>query len=224
MRRLSRLITGIAVLTMLEGGCGSTGGPAGDDALVLQFIRWDNTLITQADAVGESRADVDVMQDICSSGTGGTPVAEPFTQTLINAIFRNNEGSDILLLGYKTEIADPRLVQSNISNGHLSTNITGGRCANNQKCATDSDCGLAGACVHRETTVSGIVLYDFLGKAVVATVAQEHPEVIGQAIPLKVTFFGSDPNRSFEITANYQVTFGDFDNCQTSLGGGAGVS
>lgn len=214
MGRLTKLITSIAVLVVLAGGCGSTGGAGGDDALVMQFIQWDNTGITQSDSVSESSADIDVVQDICNSGTGGTPTVEPFTQTVINAIFRNNEGSDILLQGYTTEIADPRLAQSNISNGHLSTNITGGRCTNGEKCAIDNDCGLiGGTCTHSETTVSGIVLYDFVGKAFIYTVSLDHPEVLGQAIPLKVTFFGSDPNRSFQITVHYLVTFGDFNNC-----------
>jgi hypothetical protein len=67
------------------------------------------------------------------------------------------------------------------------------------------------------------VIVDFLGKAVIRLVGRDHPEVLGQVIPLKVTFFGSDPNRSFQISANYLVTFGDFDNCSTSSGGGAGA-
>ncbi len=77
--------------------------------------------------------------------------------------------------------------------------------------------------MHSQTTVTGIVLYDFVGKAVVATVSQQHADVLGQAIPLKVTFFGSDPNRSFQTSANYLVTFGDYDNCSMS-GSGAGAS
>jgi hypothetical protein len=221
MGRLSRLIT-VAVLVVLAGGCGSTGGAGGDDALVLQFIQWDNAGLTQSDSVGESSADVDVVQDLCPPFPPGT--AEPFTQTEINAVFQNNEGSDILLQGYRTEIGDPRLVQSNISNGHLSTNITGGRCSNGEKCTTDRDCLFAGMCLHSETTVSGIVLFDFVGKEVIYTVSLDHPDVLGQATPLKVTFFGSDPNRSFQITANYTVTFADFDNCQAASGGGAGAS
>jgi hypothetical protein len=228
MRRLSVLMTGVAMLVLSAGGCGSTGGAGGDDALVLQFVQWNSTGITQADQVGESNADVDVVQDICNSTTG-TPTAEPFTQTVINAVFRNNEGSDILLQGYSTEIGDPRLSQANISNP-LSTSITGGRCSTtNAPCVTAADCGVGAVgalstCDHSETTVSGIVLFDFLGKAVVYTVSLEHPEVLGQATPMKVTFFGSDPNRSFQVSASYSVTFADFDNCTTSSGGGAGGS
>ena len=225
MRRLSRLMTGVTVLAVLAGGCGSTGGlNGGNDALVLQFIQWDNTGITQADSVGESNADVDVVQDLCPSGTGGAPTPEPFTQTLINAVLQNNEGSDIQLQHYSTEIGDPRLSQSDILDGTLTTNIPGGRCPTGNQCFTDNDCGsgVVGSCQHSQTTVSGIVLFDFVGKEFIYTVSLDHPEVLGQAIPLKVTFSGSDPNRSFQITANYLVTFGDFDNCPSSSGGTGG--
>jgi len=224
MRRLSRLMTGVTVLAVLAGGCGSTGGlNGGNDALVLQFIQWDNTGITQADSVGESNADVDVVQDLCPSGTGGAPTPEPFTQTLINAVLQNNEGSDIQLQHYSTEIGDPRLSQSDIVNGTLTANLTGGRCANGtQQCFTDADCalGVSGSCQHSQTTVTGIVLFDFVGKEFIYTVSLDHPEVLGQATPLKVTFFGSDPNRSFQITASDLVTFEDYNNCTSSGGTG----
>ena len=223
MRRLSKLMAGVATLAVLVGGCGSTSN---DDQLVMQFLQWDNTGITQADAVSESSADVDVVQNLCSSGTGGTPTPEPFTQTVINAIFQNNEGSDIQLQGYRTEISNTLLSQSNINNGVLSTTLPGGRCSSGGStgsappCVTDADCGvLGGTCSHSATTVSGIVLYDIQGKAFIDTISQAHPSVLYQATPLKVTFFGSDPNRSFQVTANYLVTFGDFDNCTSSSGG-----
>ena len=222
MRRLSRLMTGIAMLALLAGGCGSTGGAGGDDALVLQFIQWDNTGLTQADSVGQSSADVDVVQDLCPPD--GTP--EPFTQTEINAIFKNNEGSVILLQSYSTQIGDPRLSQANITNGVLSASIPGKTCGGTgAPCFIDSDCalGVVGSCQPTETTVSGIVLFDFLGKAVIQTVSLAHPEVLGQVTPLTVTFSGSDPNRSFQVSASYLVTFGDFDNCMTPTGGGAGA-
>ena len=230
MRRLSRIMTGVAMLAVLGGGCGSTNGAGGNDALVLQFIQWDNTGLTQADSVGESSADVDVVQDECISS--GQATAEPFTQTVINAIFMNNEGADILLQGYSTKLGDPRLFQANITNGALGTNITGGRCAStNAKCAIDNDCSLGGgalgSCLHTETTVSGIVLFDFQAKAFLDAFIfgqPQHLDVLGQAIPMTVTFFASDPNHSFQISVNYTVTFGDFDNCPASTGGGAGAA
>jgi hypothetical protein len=215
-------MTGVATLAVLAGGCGSTGGAGGDDALVLQFIQWDNTGLTQADAVGQSSADVDVVQDLCPPD--GTP--EAFTQTAINAVFQNNEGSDILLQSYSTQIGDPRLSQANITNAVLSASLPGKRCGGTgAQCFVDSDCavGIAGSCQPTQTTVSDIVLFDFLGKAFIQTVSIDHPEVLGQVTPLKVIFFGSDPNRSFQISANYSVTFGDFDNCTASTGGGSGA-
>ena len=151
------------------------------------------------------------------------PTAEPFTQTVINAIFQNNEGSDIQLQRYSTQIGDPRLSQSNIVNGTLTTTLPGGRCpSGTQPCVTDGDCGLGlvGSCQHTQTTVSGIVLFDFVGKEFIYTVSLDHPEVLGQATPLKVTFSGSDPNRSFQITANYLVTFENYNNCPSSGGTG----
>jgi hypothetical protein len=226
MRRLSRLMTGVAMLALLAGGCGSTGGAGGDDALVMQFIQWDNTGLTQADAVGESSADVDVIPSLCPPD--GTP--EPFTQTVINAIFQNNEGSDILLQSYSTQIhfqttdsqALADLARANITNGALSTSLPGKTCGGTgAQCFVDSDCalGVAGSCQATQTTVSGIVLVDFLGKAVIS----QYPGVFLQATPVTVTFAGSDPNRSFQITANYQMTFADFDNCMMASGGGAGA-
>lgn len=222
MRRLSRLMTGIAMLAVLAGGCGSTD----DSRLVLQFIQWDATNITQADAVGPSSASVDIVLNDCNTAVGGTPTAEFFTPTAIDAIFRNNEGSDILLEAYSTEIGDSRLSQINISKaqGSLGVTLLGGRCSNrDQQCAVDNDCGTGlGLCDHANTTVTGIILVDLLGKGQVATVALKHPEVLGQVTPLTVTFYGSDASQSFQTTAHYQLIFGDFDNC--SSGGGAGVS
>jgi len=226
MRRLSRLVTGVALLAVLAGGCGSTGGAGGDDALVMQFIQWDNTGITQADSVNESSADVDVILNLCPPD--GTP--EPFTQTSINAIFQNNEGSDIQLQAYSTQIhfqtTDPQaladLARANIPNGALSTSLQGKTCGGTgARCFVDSDCalGVVGSCQPNQTTVSGIVLVDIFGKAVIS----QYPGVFYQATPVTVTFSGSDPNRSFQISVNYQITFGDFDNCTTSSGGGAGA-
>jgi len=217
------------MLTVFASGCGSTDGAGGDDALVLQFVQWNSTGITQADEVGQSSADVDIHQGVCVSGMDDLATDELFTETLVNAVFRNNEGSDILLEGYSTQIDDPRLFQANITNGSLSTNITGGRCSvNGEKCALDSDCRTAGTCLHTETTVSGIVLISLQGKSFIeATIIGSTPpalDILGRTIPLKVTFFGSDPNRSFQITINYMVTFANFDNCMTSTGGGAGPS
>jgi hypothetical protein len=188
----------IGVVAVVLSGCGSTA----DDRLVLRFLRFDNTNIDQADAVRQTSADVDVIQDLCSDAMGGAPTAEPFTQTTINAVFQNEEGADIFLHAYTMDIGNARLSQANIpgpdASGNLGVTLPG----------------------LTETTVSGIVLFDFVGKDIVFTVATQHPEVLGQPIPVHVTFFGrDDADRSFQVTANYLVTFGNFDNCMSSSGG-----
>src|SRR5512143_1583636 len=94
MRRLFGFMTGILLTAALSIGCGSTGN---DDALVLQFIRFDNTGLTQEDSVGETSADVDIVQDVCAVSDSGVPTYEPYTNTRINAVFHNYEASDITL-------------------------------------------------------------------------------------------------------------------------------
>lgn len=223
MRRLGSSLTGIALLAVLSAGCGSTA----EDRLVLRFINFDSIGLTQADAVRETSADIDVIPELCPAATGSIPMPEPFTQTTINAVFKNEEGSDIRLEGYATEISDSRLSQANIPNGRLTANIVGGRCSSQQDrtCSVAADCVFGttrSTCTHTETTVFSILLFDLLGKAVVQAVSEIHPEVLGQALTVTVTFFGSDPNQSFQTSASYTVTFADFDNCpSTTTGGGA---
>jgi len=88
MRWLCGRMMGAALLAVVTG-CGSTSG---DDALVLQFVGFDSSGITQADAVRENSADVDILQEICPS-----KIPEFFTSTIINATFRNNEAADLHL-------------------------------------------------------------------------------------------------------------------------------
>ena len=223
MRWLFRSVTGLALLASLVSACGSTSS----DRLIFRFIRWDNTGITQPDSVGEGSADIDVVQDVCTAGTmGGPPTFEPFSNTIINAVFRNEQASDIRFDGYTTEISDKRLAQANVTNGELTATIPGGRCSTvDRACGSDDDCvvsGTAGTCTHSETTVSGIVLVDLLAKVgVIQPVAELHPDILGRSLTITVTFFGSDANQSFETAATYTVVFADFDNCSTSTGGGA---
>lgn len=220
MRRLGSVLTGMVLLAVLSPGCGSTA----EDRLVLQFIRFDNAGITQADQVRETSADVDIAVELCPAGMDTVPMEEPFTQTIVNAVFINQEQADIQLEGYTTEISDPRLSQANITNGKITTNIVGGRCSSQDKpCAVDADCvfgATVATCVHTETTVTSIVLFDLLGKAFINGVGQVHPEVLGQALSVTVTFFGSDPVRPQQTSASYTVTFADFNNCPSTTGGG----
>ena len=222
MRRLCRFMTAMAVLAGLACGCGSNAG----DSLVLRFLRFDNTGITQADAVRENSADVDVEQDLCLSGT--TITAEPFTQTVINAVFINEEAADIRLNRYR--IALPKIGNQDSGLGdfieqNVTVNLPGGRCVGMDiPCATSADCaatgggGSASICLHTETTVHALLLFDFVTKTQL-----DNPQFFGISTDLTITFFGSDDaNRDLETSANYVVTFGDFNNCPTSGGGGAG--
>lgn len=218
---LFRSVTGLALLGSLLSACGSTGS----DRLIFRFIRWDNTGISQPDAVSELSGQIDVVQTLCTTGsTGGDATVEPFSNTIINAVFRNEQASDIRLDSYLTQISDKRLAQANLPPQAISANIVGGQCSNSDRsCGSDSDCSTGtgqGTCTHGETTVSGIVLVDLTGKVLIESVAQLHPEILGQSLSISVTFFGSDANQSFETTAAYKVIFANFNNC-TTTGGGA---
>ncbi|MFN8625444.1 MAG: hypothetical protein U0587_05610 [Candidatus Binatia bacterium] len=205
MRRLFGLMTAM-LLAAVPFGCGSTGD---DDALVLQFIRFDNTGLTQADSVGETSADVDIVQDVCAVTGGGVATFEPYTNTRINAVFHNYEASDITL--------NKIVIDAGANSGipvvtHAFTGVVpGGRCLNIQRaCAADEDCE-GGRCIHTDTTVSGILLFDFYDKA----------HMLPGTFSVKVTFFATDPNNSFEVRADYVVHFNNFDNCTETAGGAA---
>jgi hypothetical protein len=224
-RWLCGSLMGVAVLGTVSFGCGSTGA----DRLVLIFERWDNTGLTQVDQVGATSADVDVVQDICSVGMVMTP--EPFTDTRINAVFLNQEASSIRLEQYTIHFDDPRIGLADITwtagSGGSFGDIVGGRCSNvDKQCADDTDCitvGGTGSCTHTETTISGLLLFDFIAKQHVNLCSDANPTNCvppGQGEGLTVTFFGSDPNLSWSTAAHYVAVFDDFDNCRISTGGG----
>jgi len=207
MRRLFGFITGM-LLVGWSFGCGSTSN---DDSLVLQFIQFDNTGLTQQDFVGPTSADVDIVQDLCSVSDTGVPTYEPYTNTRINAVFHNYEASDITLNKIVID-AGPNAGIPVVTH-YFTAVVTGGRCAAvEQQCASDQDCP-GGICLHSDTTVSGILLFDFNDKA----------HMLPGTYSVKVTFFATDPNNSFEVRTNYVVTFDDFDNCPSS-GSGAATS
>jgi hypothetical protein len=205
----------VALLTTLALGCGSTA----DNRLVLRFIGFNGTGITQQDSVRPTGADVDVIQDLCSTSMAGVQTFEPFTATTINATFRDEQATDIQLDSYIIHFNDARSGVADIS-GSLNGSIIGGRCSSsNAPCAVDADCvqagtGTSGAtCDHTDTQINGILLFDFSAKAHVS------PQIFGEATSLTITFFGSDANRSFETTAGYVVIFDDYDHCTTTTGG-----
>jgi hypothetical protein len=222
MRRLCRSVTGIALLAVLSGGC---GGSTAHDRLVLRFLRFDNAGITQSDQVRETGADVDVLQECCSLNPDSTCAkAEPFTQTSINAVFRNEQAADILLTGYTVDYGPNSGLPNHLNlevfdgklHGALSTNIVGGRCSSNisTQCAVDADCsggvgGAGGLCNHTETAVSGILLVDFDVKENIAVGTRN----------VLVTFYGSDALQSFQTSAGYVIRFDDFNSCAAAAAG-----
>jgi hypothetical protein len=195
---------GAALLAAVVTGCGSTSG---DDALVLQFVGFDNSGITQPDAVRETSADVDILQDICLSG-----IPEPFTQTIINATFRNSQAADLRLQQVVIAVGPSGSLKT--ITHQLDGEIRGGRCSNiDQQCSTDADCisgTTTGSCNHTDTTIGGILLFDFSDK-------QRFLSQPG-TYNVTITFFAFDPVHDFQTSTGYTVTFADFDNC-TLTGG-----
>lgn len=206
MRRLCGFVMGTILMAALGFGCGSTGG---DDQLVFQFLRFDNTGLTQEDSVRETSADVDIVLDLCD--VGPPPIFEPFTNTTVNAVFRNHEASDLHL--NRVVIDTGPTSQYGVITRNLSGNIPGGRCnGTDVPCALDADCGTTGgvgACAHGDTTISAILLFDVFDKQHIATGTDN----------VEISFFASDANRSFEARTSYVVTFANFNNCGTSGGG-----
>jgi hypothetical protein len=173
--------------------------------LVLEFVAFDGAGITQSDAVRETSADVDILQDTCPSG-----LPEPFTQTLINATFRNNEAADLHLQQVVIAVG-PSGSLATITH-QIDRELRGGRCDNiDKQCALDADCvsvssTTPGNCVHTETPISSILLFDFSDK-------QRFLSQPG-TYNVTITFFASDPVHDFETSTGYTVTFYDFDNCR----------
>jgi hypothetical protein len=96
----------------------------------------------------------------------------------------------------------------------LTGTIPGGRCGSGAQCGFDADCvsgGAAGTCTHTETTISAILLFDVFDKLHIRTGTDN----------VRISFFASDPNRSFEGRTSYVVTFADFNNCPSTSGGSA---
>ena len=211
MRRLCRLVTGIALLTTLALGCGSSA----EDSAVLRFISFDNTGIVQQDAVTPTSAVV------CVNNLAG-----PVTPTSINAIFLNEESADIQLLSYTVHFNDPSSGLADVT-ASVSGNpdLVGGECSTGfTRCAVDADClasgggstsgGTTANCVHTETTVNGIILVDFAAKQHV------NPAIYGQTTSLTVTFNGvDDAHNSLQVAAGYAVVFSNRIDCGSAVGG-----
>ncbi|MBI3782357.1 MAG: hypothetical protein HY270_03040 [Deltaproteobacteria bacterium] len=218
MRRQFKSITYLALLTIVAGGCGSTGSGDGNDATILRFRGFDSKGITQADSVSGGNADVDVVQNLCqSSATSGGQVMvtdELFTQTVVNATFENDEKLDISLNRYDIHIADPNVGVGDVSYP-MSGTILGGRCANalNRPCASELDCVVGttrGNCQFSLTKLDSLLLVDLDTKDHVS------PLVYGRGLPINISFFGSDiVGNQYVARANYTITFDNFCNCST---------
>jgi hypothetical protein len=218
MRRLFRSITCIALLALVMVGCGSTSGSEdGDSRSVLRFIRFDDSGITQADAVLNDNAQVDVEQNLCETSggsSGGTPMvsAEPFTETVTNVILRNDQKLDIRLEHYVIHIADPNVGIGDLDFSMNGT-VVGGRCSNvsTRSCASNQECAVgttSGTCVFTETTLGGLLLVDF------DTKDRVQPRALRRGLPVTITFFGSDVvGNDYRVTAGITITFDNFCNC-----------
>jgi len=187
------------------------GGSADSDSLVLRFVGFNGIGITQADSVGETSADVDVVPSLC--GTETTTEPEYFTQTTINAVFVNEEKANIVLDSYTVDLS--AVADLGVRTNTLSVTVPGRRCGNQptQSCVTDADCqlgSLPGRCQSSETPVTGLALVDLSEKFVI----ESNPETWGLASNIRITFYGhDDAAHSFTIPTSYVATFADFDNC-----------
>lgn len=195
-------------------GCGTAGTDAqGEDGLTMAFVGFDGDNITQADQVGGIAAQVDICQDVCSSGSiGGELTFEDFTSTFVNALFVNRGKADIVLDSYTLFVKDSGVPLATRS---ISARLIGGRCLGadaDRQCAIDSDCGLS-VCSHTETPV-GMLLYDFDFKQRVRR--GECPSSLESlTLDAVLTFTGSDEaGNDYTIRANYVSTFDNFDNCE----------
>ena len=197
-------LCGLFLVAILAWSCGSTGN---DDRQVFEFLRFDNTGLTQQDAMRETSADVDNLQDCCEATGQQCTAYEPFTNATVNAVFRNMEAADIHLERVVIDTG-PR-TKFGVITRNISGVIPGGRCPSGASCVSDTDCAAAGEnaevgdCFHAETTLGAVLLFDVFDKQHIPTGTDN----------VRISFFASDPHRSFEARTSYVVTFADFNNC-----------
>lgn len=221
MRKLASVCA--VVLGVLIGlpGCGSDAG----DRLVLSFERFTGAEITQADAVFDTHAEVDICGFVCIQQDQIN--AEEFTQTTVGAVFVNRGKANIVLDSYSLLVPGSGIEEVTRP---ISALIPGGRCTNDesQSCAADDEC-LGGTCFHSETTVT-FLLYDFdfkdrvlLGRCPSLVYDESGLFIIGianadavihQELVALLTFSGvDDRNERYTVTASYPSSFDNFDAC-----------
>jgi hypothetical protein len=216
---------------LVLAGCGSSGFDTngGTDSLTMQFIEFNGDNIMQEDFVGNTSADVDVCQSICSIGGDLVDVEfEDFTETHANAVFMNMGQSPILLDKYTVTIPGSGIPSQTAT---ISAILPGGICnGTSQPCGTDSQCTLNGepnTCEHVQTPVE-ILLYSFVTKELVRgdrRCPEIDPDTLmlipGTVVPVTyqtdVTFSGSDQSgKRFTIKTGLLGGFFDANNCNSS--------
>lgn len=208
---MRRLWVAAAMAVAFGASVMACGGSADSDTLVLRFIAFNGLGIDQADSVGETSADIDVVPSLCGNETNITP--EYFTQATINAVFVNEEKANIVLDSYTVDLS--AVADLGVRTGALGVTVPGRRCGNQptQSCVTDADCqigSLPGRCQSSETPVIGLVLVDLNEKFVI----ENNPEAWGLASNIRITFYGhDDAAHSFTIPTSYVATFANFNNC-----------
>jgi hypothetical protein len=213
MRRVIKGRVLMAALLLCAMGCGSSGiDGQGDDGLTMALVGFTGLGIDQADFVSDTVAQVDVCQDLCESGEGGDITFEPFTSTLVSAVFVNRGKADIVLDSYTVNVPNSGVPSAT---RNVSARLPGGRCQGNdpqEQCAVDLDCGILGSCTHSETLVS-ILLYDFDFKT--RSLQGECPfDIETLTLDTELTFSGSDEvGKRRTVRAGYVGTFANFDNC-----------
>jgi hypothetical protein len=197
-------------------GCGSSGTDSQfDDGLTMAFVRFSGEDIEQADVVTDTVAQVDICQDLCSSGgVDGEITVEPYTSTLVTAVFANRGKADIVLESYKLLVVDSGVPEVT---RNVSARLVGGRCDGADpelQCGSNADCGLLGECIHTETPVS-FLLFDFDFKDRVLRDGSCPFDVEPLTLDAVLTFTGTDEaGESRTVRANYVATFTNFDSCE----------
>lgn len=217
-----RWFRGTLAFALILWGALGCGDSSSEDELVLSLQGFTGEDIEQADAVSGATANVDVCQSLCSTGTTGEIEVEPYTETLVNAVFVNRGKADIRLESYTVEVMNSGLP---VIQRTISANIPGGRCATNpqEQCANDFECTV-GRCLRQETAVP-LLLYDLEFKTLAVdgqcpidvNTGEINPgaSVIPRNYEVMITFRARDQvQTNRDLSAGYSSTFSNFDNCE----------
>lgn len=225
MRWLSSSLALVLVALLGVAGCGTGPGDesGGSSRLTMQFLGFNSEGIDQQDDVFATFAQVDVCKSLCEIGDIFTDIVfEEFSVTAVNAVFINNGKGDILIDSYTVNILDSGI---DPFTRRISAVLLGGRCSGNARgCASDFECGLQGPCLHQESMVTGILLFDFGIKETIipgqcpvcdfATGECGGGTKVPETFDVIITFTGTDTsNERFTIPVGYVATFFDADNC-----------